>query len=404
MFPDPQCRGEPGRAPEHVSRPAGPSCWPVDEPSATRRGRRGSLQARESRWDELLRLRYNCELLADKRDRFRCSDVPDDGRKQLPAPLGPTRFWGNAVAIQIRLRQVELPNGLPANCANTNYNNNCRWYYTANPGFSPSPSVEPTDAQILDWPIQRSFMGSIDRTGPLRWLRLDIDPNCDTDQTGRLYGWDSATSADAASQPVGSSPCYVVNLGLQGGMARDQDEPPIGLLLGSGPSQRALVDCDPDVAHGQVADEIRDGCQWPPYRGNAFDDPPGPSGWCPYGDDTPGTFFDVPKPAPFDDWIQAFDCVLTRTTGSASQLTNGFDARLLQRHDESCLPHRRRIRVPAGAQLLAPREQLEPEARVRMGRHACSRAIRRPRHEVPRQRQAAREPVPHAIRLIYQHW
>ena len=82
------------------------------------------------------------------------------------------------------------------------------------------------------------------------------------------------TSADAASQPVGSSPCYVVNLGLQGGMARDQDEPPIGLLLGSGPSQRALVDCDPDTVHGQVADEIRDGCQWPPYRGNAFGDRP----------------------------------------------------------------------------------------------------------------------------------
>ena len=57
VFPDPQCRGEPGRAPEPVPEPAGPSCWPVDEPSAARTGRRGSLQARESRWDELLRLR-----------------------------------------------------------------------------------------------------------------------------------------------------------------------------------------------------------------------------------------------------------------------------------------------------------------------------------------------------------
>jgi hypothetical protein len=110
-------------------------------------------------------------------------------------------------------------------------------------------------------------------------------------------------------------------------MARDQDEPPVGLLLGSGPSQRALVDCDPDTVHGQVADEIRDGCAWPAYRGNEFADPPGRAQWCPWGDDTPGTFFDLPKPAPFDDWSVAFDCVLTRTTGSASQLTTGFEDR-----------------------------------------------------------------------------
>ena len=81
----------------------------------------------------------------------------------------PPDSWGNAVAIQIRLRDVEPPNALPAACTG-NFGNNCRWYYTADPGFSPSPSVEPTDAQILRWPIQRSFMGSIDRTGPLRWL------------------------------------------------------------------------------------------------------------------------------------------------------------------------------------------------------------------------------------------
>ena len=240
----------------------------------------------------------------------------------------PADSWGNAVSIQIRLRRVVAagppPNSLPANCTNNNYNNNCRWYYTAN---SISPSVEPTDAQILAAPIQRSFMGSVDRTGPLRWLRLDIDPTCNTNTADRLYGWDAATSADAASQPVGSTPCYIVNMGLQVGMARDQDEPPIALLLGSGSSQRALVDCDPDTAHGQVADEIRDGCQWPPYTGNKFDDPPGPSGWCPYGDDTPGTFFDVPKPAPFDDW-PAFDCVLTRSTAAANQLMQGFNQRL----------------------------------------------------------------------------
>ena len=245
------------------------------------------------------------------------------GSGSSPHPPVLVDSWGNAVSLEVRVRNtINLTGG---DCSN--YNDNCRWFYTAT--GAPSPSVPPTDAQVLGAPIQRSFMGSVDRTGPLRWLRLDIDPNCNTDATDRVFGWADPppTLADAASQPAGSSPCYIVNLGLQGGMARDQDEPPIALLLGSGPSQRALVDCDPDTAHGQVEDEIRDGCTWPPYTGNKFDDPPGKSGWCPWSDDTPGSFFTLPKPAPFDDWGTAFDCVLTRT-GNATQLMKGFNQRL----------------------------------------------------------------------------
>jgi hypothetical protein len=271
----------------------------------------------------------NCELLASPNDdgvvTFKTTGDPNSPLLSIPVDS-----WQNAVSIQIRLREVEPPNGLPAACANNNYNNNCRWYHTAT---TISPSVEPTDAQVLAAPIQRSFMGSVDRTGPLRWLRLDIDPSCNTEPTDRVFGWaDPPPTAwpnlgDAASLPAGSRPCYIVNLGLQGGMARDQDEPPIALLLGSGPSQRALVDCDPDAAHGQVEDEIRDGCQWPPYTSNKFDEPPGKAGWCPWGDDTTASFFTLPKPAPFDDWGTAFDCVLTRT-GNATQLLKGFNQRL----------------------------------------------------------------------------
>lgn len=257
-----------------------------------------------------------------------------------PLPI-PVDSWENSVAIEIRLRDVEPPNGLPAACSNSNFNANCRWYYTAT---SISPSVAPTDAEILASPIQRSFMGSVDRTGPLRWLRLDIDPQCNNmpfESGGdRLFGWvdpPPTPTDDAASRPVGSSPCYVVNIGLQGGMARDQDEPPVALLLGSGSSQRALVHCDDNVPFGQVEDEIRLGCQYPAYTGNKFADPPGPSGWCPYGDDTPGTFFTLPKPS-FPNWDVAFDCVLTRPTASANQMMQGFNQRLFGVNNNPACP------------------------------------------------------------------
>ena len=268
----------------------------------------------------------NCELLASPTANGTVTFSTTGANNSPLLPIN-VNSWENSVAIEIRLRDVEVPNNLPATCSDSGFNANCRWFYTGT--GAPSPSVAPTDAQILASPIQRSFMGDLDRTGPLRWLRLDIDPSCDTNVSDRLFGWTDPppTLNDAASQPVGSTPCYIVNVGLQGGMARDQDEPPVALLLGSGPSQRALVDCDPDTVHGQVADEIRDGCQWPAYRGNKFDVPPGPSGWCPWGDATPGSFFNLPKPAPFDDWTVAFDCVLTRTTGSASQITTGFEDR-----------------------------------------------------------------------------
>lgn len=227
---------------------------------------------------------------------------------------------GNAVAIQIRLRNAI--NSSNPNCSG-GFNNNCRWYYTGNGVFG--TSVEPTPAQILAAPVQRSFMGSLDRTGPLKWLRLTVDQDCNLNTlTDRIVGGDPVTGDDAASQPAAATRCYVMEMGLQGGMARDQDEPPIALLLGSGPSQRALVDCDPNVPFGQLSEEVQLGCQWPPYKGNKFDNYPND---CPWSDDTPGTFFDVPKAAPFDDW-PAFDCVLTRPTAAGNQLSQGFNQRL----------------------------------------------------------------------------
>jgi hypothetical protein len=161
-------------------------------------------------------------------------------------------------------------------------------------------------------------MGDLDRTGPLKWLRLTVDQDCDPATfTDRIIGQDLTLGVDAASQPAGACRAYVVDMGLAGGLARDQDEPPIALNLGSGSSQRALIDCDPNIPN--IKDEILTGCQYPSYAANKFDTNP----IC------PGTagFFDTPKPSPFESW-PPFRCALTQTTAAANQVVQGFNERL----------------------------------------------------------------------------
>lgn len=234
----------------------------------------------------------------------------DASSPHLPLRAG---SQGNAVALEIRVRNAVNASN-PA-CAGSSFDDACRWYHTAT---AISTSVPPTDAEILAAPIQRSFMGDLDRTGPVKWLRLTVDQDCDLGTlSDRVIGGDPTTGADAASQPAGSRRCYVVDLGMAGGLARDQDEPPIALNLGSGSSQRALIDCDPTIPN--LKSEIVSGCRWPSYAANKFDTAP----LC------PGTagFFDVPKPAPFDAW-PPFRCVLTQTTAAANQIVQGFNERI----------------------------------------------------------------------------
>src|SRR5437867_4690558 len=107
-------------------------------------------------------------------------------------------------------------------------------------------------------------------------------------------------------------------MGLQGALARDQDEPPIALNLGDS-SQRSLLDCDPNI--NNLKDEIVQGCQDPPYAVNRFDTTP----LC------PGTsqFWSTPKAAPFGppDY-PPWRCVLTQATAAGNQILQGFNERL----------------------------------------------------------------------------
>jgi len=236
----------------------------------------------------------------------------------LPITVG---SLGSAVAIEIMVKGSSVtPN--PGNCGVNldNFDPNCRWFHTGNGNFG--TSVPPTDAQILAAPVQRSFMSNLDRTGAVKWLRLTVDQDCNL-----LDPSDIVQDLWAASQPLGSPHCFYVDMGLQGGIARDQDEPPIALNLGTGSSQRALVDCDPDT-QPDPKEEIVLGCS-PLYAANKFNTVP----LC------PGTagFFTVPKPSPFDTW-PPYRCVLTQTTAAANQIIQGFNDRIFGTPDNPTCP------------------------------------------------------------------
>ena len=232
----------------------------------------------------------------------------------------------NSFAIQVRLRRTSVP-GFP-NCNNdptTDYHNNCRFFFTGS-GYA-GDSVPPTATQVLDFPVHRSFMGHLERTGPIKWLRLTVDKDCDPmTLSDRIIGRDLISGEDAASQPVSEHRCYAIDLGMAGGLAQDQDEPPIAFNLGDNSSQRAYVDCDPDI--NNLKSEIVSGCQWPPYAANRFDTSP----YCPGH----SGFFDKANP-PMAGW-PPYRCVLTQT-GNSSQVIQGFNERIFNKSNNPTCPH-----------------------------------------------------------------
>ena len=210
---------------------------------------------------------------------------------------------------------INSPN---ANCQDTNnFNNNCRFWWTGN--GSPVPEAQADDAaDLVAAPVQRAFSGSVDRTGPLRWLHLVADTNCD--RLPDLGFGPGGETVEAASVPSGRN-CFYLEMGLQGAIARDQDEPPIAFNLGATGSQRAFLDCDP-AAGTNLKDEIQNGCK-PMYQKHPFTyGPP----YCP-NDNNPAALLG-PHPAPWDasnGWPPP-QCVVTQT-GAGNQVMEGFNQR-----------------------------------------------------------------------------
>ena len=173
-------------------------------------------------------------------------------------------------------------------------------------------------ADLLAAPVQRAFSGSVDRTGPLRWVHLVADTDCDGAPN---LGFNvTGETVEAASVPAGRN-CFYVEMGLQGAIARDQDEPPIAFNLGASGSQRAFLDCDP-AAGTNLKTEIQNGCA-PLYQQHRFTYTP----FCP-GDNNPAALLG-PHPAPWDasnGWPPP-QCVVTQT-GAGNQVMEGLNQRL----------------------------------------------------------------------------
>jgi hypothetical protein len=112
-----------------------------------------------------------------------------------------------------------------------------------------------------------------------------------------------------------------MEMGLQGGLAKDQDEPPIAFNLGASSSQRAFLDCD-DASGSNLAQEIQDGCG-PRYGAHQFTYSP----YCPNVSSVQALV--GPHAAPWNasnGWPPT-RCVITQT-GASNQVLPGLNLRL----------------------------------------------------------------------------
>ena len=79
-------------------------------------------------------------------------------------PIASESQW-NAVALEIRLKGSSVSPADPDCSPAASFSDRCRWFYTGTGNFG--PDVAPTPTQVLASPIQRSFMGDLDRTGAI---------------------------------------------------------------------------------------------------------------------------------------------------------------------------------------------------------------------------------------------
>ena len=182
----------------------------------------------------------------------------------------------HAVAIRVRLRNTTVvTGGGPPIVCGPSFSATCQWFYTADPNPTMTwPGGAASIQNIFDNPVQRTFTGTSDIVGPIRWLRITTDEDCD--------GGADFFSGDpeAASQPAGPT-CFFMEMGLKGALATDQDEPPFAFNFKG--SQSGSVDCDDVYPNWKT--EVMNSCR-PYYQTNDFtrlptDSPRGPCPWPP---------------------------------------------------------------------------------------------------------------------------
>ncbi|HXG75291.1 MAG TPA: pilus assembly protein TadG-related protein [Gaiellaceae bacterium] len=229
------------------------------------------------------------------------------------------RYARHAIALRVRVKDTTIGTGPGAtNCGN-NFSATCQWFFVADgvPRTNWPNNGNQVRNLVFSNPVQRGFMGNIDRSGPLKYLQLWADTNLDgTADAG--FG----ETGPAASVETGTRQ-FQVDLGLQGAVAKTQDEVPIQLNIGA-TSQSSVLDCDPDISN--LKDEIVQGCgpdRDPIYAKHSFDYTP----YCPTWNGI-NNFFALPKPAPWDQDWPPFRCVATQTASAPNQVIQGLNERL----------------------------------------------------------------------------
>ena len=104
-------------------------------------------------------------------------------------------------AVAIAIYRFNLPpgviaaNNLPPECGNTQRTDACAWYYPDNGGNQRGMNNPPTTAQgnanIFSHPVQRAFMGDLNKSGSVKFLHL-YNVDCSTGGYARRHGRDGA--------------------------------------------------------------------------------------------------------------------------------------------------------------------------------------------------------------------
>lgn len=250
-------------------------------------------------------------------------------------------------AVAISIYRYNLPpgviaaNGLPAQCGLPTPQQACSWYYTGAGRSMTDPSGASGANTIFNNPVQRAFMGDLLKSGPVKYLHLK-NVEC-ANGNNVLLG--SIVTGEAASVQTGQR-CFRLEMGLQGALARDQDEYPIVINIGT-TSQSAVIDCDPDKPN--LKTEIEEGCGtpdgFPSYVKHDFAQTDGSGN--PYCPDisSANQFFSLPKPAPYDNWAP-FTCVLTQTSSAVNQVMQGFNQRIFGVQNNPSCPSENSLFVP----------------------------------------------------------
>ena len=215
-----------------------------------------------------------------------------------------------AVGLRIRLKDTAGING--QNCGGNNFSSNCQFFVL---GSGTQGSNVPSDSTIFNDPVQRVFRGNTVNSGNIKWLRMKSDQSaCGTPPSDETF-----FTGQEGSQQLGATSCFVVEMGLKGGIATDASDTGVLFSDGVGASQMGYLDC---TASGpqNIVWELMNGCP-PLYAPNKFNTNP----YCP----SANTLFNTPNPgSPFvaPDW-PPLRCVKTRPTSQGSDLVKGLNGR-----------------------------------------------------------------------------